>query len=198
MVTPPAITYRVQNKDGNEDPYKYFSKRTNQSIKSRDPQTADVTVHQVSEGLPIPEGIERENAPDRLHEGVDWISSVGGSLGFANGKQVYGSRITGSPENERWALGVFHVINRKDFSRSIFGAGEVAMKMEGDCTANAILLAAIARSQGVPSRLACGFVYADVEGKPSLSTTHGPKFGLTTIGFHWIHFSHKYRCLQLA
>jgi len=45
------------------------------------------------------------------------------------------------------------------FSTSLRPASEVAKSKEGDCTEYAVLLAAVMRSEGVPSRVAAGFAY---------------------------------------
>ena len=45
------------------------------------------------------------------------------------------------------------------FSTSLRSASEVAKSRRGDCTEYAVLLAAVMRSEGVPSRVAVGFAY---------------------------------------
>jgi hypothetical protein len=45
-------------------------------------------------------------------------------------------------------------------------ADHVAKTLEGDCTEFAMLMAAMCRAEGVPSRTAVGLVYADVKEKP--------------------------------
>ena len=45
------------------------------------------------------------------------------------------------------------------FSTSLRPASEVAISKKGDCTEYAVLLAAVMRSEGVPSRVAVGFTY---------------------------------------
>jgi hypothetical protein len=49
----------------------------------------------------------------------------------------------------------------KNYGTSLATASEVARKLEGDCTEHAVLLAAMLRAKGVPSRVAVGLVYAD-------------------------------------
>lgn len=50
---------------------------------------------------------------------------------------------------------------KKNFSTALASAGEVARNLEGDCTEHAVLLAAMLRSAGIPSRVAVGLVYVD-------------------------------------
>jgi len=50
-------------------------------------------------------------------------------------------------------------IESKDFSQSFASAAEVARRPAGDCTEHAVLLAALCRAVGLPSRVAVGLVY---------------------------------------
>lgn len=55
---------------------------------------------------------------------------------------------------------VHQKIRTKDFSTALATASEVARSLEGDCTEHAVLLAALLRARGIPSRVAIGLVYA--------------------------------------
>ena len=52
-------------------------------------------------------------------------------------------------------------IDAKDLSVGFATAGEVARTGQGDCTEHAVLLAALLRSAGIPSRTVTGLVYVD-------------------------------------
>lgn len=54
---------------------------------------------------------------------------------------------------------VSQYVSNKNFSVGFASASEVARKREGDCTEHGILLAALGRSVGIPSRVAMGIVY---------------------------------------
>ena len=54
---------------------------------------------------------------------------------------------------------VSHYVSSKNFSVGFASASEVARKREGDCTEHGILLAALGRAVGIPSRVATGIVY---------------------------------------
>lgn len=45
------------------------------------------------------------------------------------------------------------------FSTTLQPASAVAKSLRGDCTEHAVLLCALLRSQGIPARVALGFVY---------------------------------------
>ena len=51
------------------------------------------------------------------------------------------------------------IARRRTFSQAFATAAEVAQSREGDCTEHAVLLAALARACGIPSRVAIGLVY---------------------------------------
>jgi len=54
---------------------------------------------------------------------------------------------------------VSRYVSNKNFSVGFASASEVARKREGDCTEHGILLAALGRAVGIPSRVATGIVY---------------------------------------
>ena len=64
------------------------------------------------------------------------------------------------------SAGAHRAIAAKNFSQAFATAAEVAESLEGDCTEHAVLLAAMARSRGIPARVAMGLVY--MEGRQSL------------------------------
>ncbi|MDG2149117.1 MAG: transglutaminase-like domain-containing protein [Planctomycetota bacterium] len=55
--------------------------------------------------------------------------------------------------------GVFQYIDKKSFGVAFASAAEVCRSRSGDCSEHAVLLAAVARAQGLPSRVAMGLVY---------------------------------------
>ena len=56
---------------------------------------------------------------------------------------------------------VHRYINKKNLSVGFATASEVARTRQGDCTEHGVLLAAMLRAAGVPSRTASGLIYAD-------------------------------------
>lgn len=56
---------------------------------------------------------------------------------------------------------VHRYITDKDLTVGFGTASETARSKRGDCTEHAVLLAALLRADGIPSRVACGLVYAD-------------------------------------
>ena len=62
---------------------------------------------------------------------------------------------------ERLRAFVHRHISAKDLSVGFATASEVARSGEGDCTEHAVLLAALLRAEGIPSRVVGGLIYAD-------------------------------------
>ena len=72
-------------------------------------------------------------------------------------------------------------IKKKNFSTVMASAAEVALKMEGDCTEHAVLLAAMLRAKKVPSRIAAGLVYVE-----SLNSFGGHMWTEAFIAGEWV------------
>lgn len=53
------------------------------------------------------------------------------------------------------------VVTRKNLAVGLATASDVARTLEGDCSEHAVLLAAVLRAAGIPSRVASGMVYMD-------------------------------------
>lgn len=66
---------------------------------------------------------------------------------------------------------VFRHLRRKDLATAFGSASDAARSQGGDCTEHAVLLAALLRAKGIPSRVASGLVYVPAMG------AQGPGFG---------------------
>ena len=68
---------------------------------------------------------------------------------------------------------VFRYVSEKNYGVGFATASEVARNKEGDCTEHAVLLAALGRVLGIPSRVVTGLVYAnEFEGKKDVLVYH--------------------------
>ena len=70
-----------------------------------------------------------------------------------------------SPTADQLARFVGTYIDRKDMLRGFDLASQVARRKEGDCTEHAVLLAALARSFGIPARVVMGMALVAIDGK---------------------------------
>ncbi|MDQ3332404.1 MAG: transglutaminase-like domain-containing protein [Planctomycetota bacterium] len=86
-------------------------------------------------------------------------------------RQDQGASAQGRPDrNEGEAARVLEKyvhekLDKKNFSTAFASAAEVADKLEGDCSEHAVLLAALLRARGIPSRIAVGIVYVPGQAK---------------------------------
>lgn len=78
---------------------------------------------------------------------------------------------------ERW---VYNAIREKSLSVGFAGARETLETREGDCSEHAVLLAAMLRASGIPSKVAYGLIYFD---EPRMG---GPVFGAHMWTEAWV------------
>ncbi len=71
------------------------------------------------------------------------------------------SNLSDSQKASRLRAFVYDYIDEKDLSVGLASAGEVAHTAQGDCTEHAVLLAALLRAEGIPSRTISGLIYVD-------------------------------------
>ena len=64
-------------------------------------------------------------------------------------------------------------------------ADHVARTLEGDCTEYAMLMAAMCRAEGVPSKTAIGLIYADTKTGPALGFHMWTEVWLRANGCRW-------------
>lgn len=90
----------------------------------------------------------------------DWLQSKAPEIVALAGKGVGDAR---APREQMQKLEDFvrGYIRTKDLSVGYASALEVARKPEGDCTEHAVLLAALGRARGIPTRVVDGIVYVD-------------------------------------
>ncbi len=162
-----SLDFQVRHAE--RDPFQMLPGRTNQSIKSTSAFSALVTVFAINEKSPIPEGVTPELTSDpSCLTASPVVQSDDGSVKKLAG-QFFNDKELGKTVLERFRKGVFNWIEKKtDYSPLMSSAAEVARNRVGDSTEHAMLLAAIVRSRGVPSRIALGLVYNDSKENPAL------------------------------
>jgi transglutaminase-like putative cysteine protease len=82
-------------------------------------------------------------------------------LAKALGNAPNGHALSTKEKAEALRRFVHHFIDAKDLSVGMATASEVARTAEGDCTEHAVLLAALLRAAGIPSRTVTGLLYVD-------------------------------------
>jgi hypothetical protein len=131
-------------------------------------QTAEQRVSTTADGIELriaPLGataaIGSEAAPTLADtQANDWLQSDSAQIRALAQQGVDSAR---TPQEKMHNLQEFvrRFIRTKDLSVGYASALEVAKNPEGDCTEHAVLLAALARAQGIPARVVDGLAYAD-------------------------------------
>jgi hypothetical protein len=153
------VRYRVHLEGG--DPASVFAAGPTQAVKSLDDHTAEITVYAIRPGRP--DG--NPNAPadppgdDDLRPNT-FIQSDDPTI-VADAEKAVG----GQKDPWQAAMALESYVNRevkyKDYTQAFATAAEVAKSHEGDCTEHAVFLAALARAQNIPARVAVGLVYLE-------------------------------------
>ncbi|MGQ0633826.1 MAG: transglutaminase-like domain-containing protein [Planctomycetaceae bacterium] len=152
------VVYRV--KTAGEDPAKILPDDAVQSVVAVDGETAKLTVRAL-----VPPERPLANAAPAAPEFVAANSHIQSddalvrkcadeAAGSETDPWVVARRL------ERW---VCDNVREKNFSTLLASAAEVAKDRSGDCTEHAVLLAAMARAKGIPSRAVVGLLYVPKE-----------------------------------
>jgi hypothetical protein len=155
------ITYRIRIPD--QDPTEFLARGDVQSVQRVDAHTADVTIRAV----PIPDKSEPSPSP-----GPEYLASSeflqSDDPKVKEHAEAAAKDLADSAQIARaMEKYVRDKLNKKNFSTALASAAEVAEKLEGDCTEHAVLLAAMLRAKGIPSRVAVGIVYVELNRQPS-------------------------------
>jgi hypothetical protein len=155
------ITYRIHIPDQN--PLEFLAAGDAQAVKKLDDHTAELTIR----AIPIPERGETSASP-----GAEYLQSSEFLQADDANVRRHAEEAAGTltdPAHIAAAMEKYvrDKLEKKNFSTALASAAEVAEKLEGDCTEHAVLLAAMLRAKGIPSRVAVGIVYVDVKQQPS-------------------------------
>jgi len=145
--------YRLRLPDG--DPAAAFVTCPAQQVQPIDAHTAELDVRSIGmddKPSPSEQMDEADREPNTLLQSDD--PRVIEMAAKATGDETDPARVAESLERY-----VHDAIRKKNFSQAFASAAEVAEGLEGDCTEHSVLLAALARARGIPSRVAIGLVY---------------------------------------
>ena len=164
-----AMVYRVTVK-GDEDPASTFARDDRQQVKNVRDNSFDLYVR--ASRPPQPGGEEKEGpAPgDEFLQSSYFITS-------ADAKVKEHARAAVGSETDPWrkALRIEKWVHDHMTSRNheaLATADHVARTLEGDCTEYSMLMAAMCRAAGIPSRTAIGLIYADTRGNGPVFAFH--------------------------
>lgn len=153
------LTYQLKLKTG--DPAKIFASSSNQRVTDIDAHSAKLQVWRIGPDSALPAQLPKSGKPTAADLAASPLIQVDDP---AVQRLIRQAAISGSDpgkqaiELERF---VHETIDEKNFSQGFLSAAEVAQGKTGDCTEHAVLLMALLRAQGIPSRGALGLVYVD-------------------------------------
>ena len=148
------IVYRVTIADLN--PIDVIPTGDTQKLKRIDAQSAELTV--VS--IPIPRPAEVGKVGAEFLASSQYLQ-CDNDLVLKHANRATGDATDPGEIAQRMETYVRDKLNKKNFSTAMASAAEVARNLEGDCTEHAVLLAAMLRAKGIPSRVVVGLVYAE-------------------------------------
>lgn len=156
------VRYRVKLDE--DDPSQVFATGLTQRVKKIDGTSCELEVRAVRPDTPAAEGFDKPDAAP-----TDDERGPNNLLQSDDERVIEIAKKAAPEEKDPWKLSlalekaVHGLIRRKNFSQAFSSAADVARDPQGDCTEHAVLLAALARVRGIPSRVAIGLVYVPSE-----------------------------------
>ena len=155
------ITYKIHIPD--QDPVEFIAEGDAQSVKKIDDHTVELTIR----ALPIPEETEPSESPGKeFLQASEFLQSEDANV-QKHAEAAAGDAKAPAEIARAMEKYVRNTLNKKNFSTALASAAEVAKNLEGDCTEHAVLLAAMLRAKQIPSRVAVGIVYVELNKQPS-------------------------------
>src|SRR5262249_16350506 len=142
------------------DPLKVFATGPTQKVRSLGPHTAEVTVRSLRPREAAPSGTASE-PPGSEYTSANSVLQLDDPAIQKMAKEAKGDAEKPADVGLVLERFVHDAVGEKNFSHGFASAAEVAATREGDCTEHAVLLAALARVNGLPSRVAIGLVYVE-------------------------------------
>jgi predicted transglutaminase-like cysteine proteinase len=187
-----SAVYRISF-SGQDDPLLLFKRDQRQQVKNVSGKTFELHVV-ARRGLQTAQPPVKESA--EFLESCHYITSADARV-----KELARRAVGDEKDPWRKALRIERWVHQNMKSRNDQGlatAAEVARTLAGDCTEYAMLMAAMCRAEGVPSRTAIGLIYADVPAGPVMAfhmwtevLTQGQWIGLdATLGKGFVGASH--------
>ncbi len=168
------IRYRITTKGQN--PESALPSGETQTVKKIGDDIAEVTII----ALPIPEQAAIRPGDKEFLESSQYLQSDDERV-KEHAQKAAGDATNPAQVARKMEKYVYEKLAKKNFSTAMASAAEVAKTMEGDCTEHAVLLAAMLRAKGIPSRVVVGLVYVD-----SLSAFGGHMWTEANLDGHWI------------
>lgn len=154
-----SMAYEVFLK--NSDPSQLFVSGANQEVTKIDDRHAKLHVWRIEPNGELPMALANASKPTEADRAASPLVQVNDPVIQRLASQA--AIPSGDTASQAMALEKFvhQTIEEKNFSQGFLSAAEVAQVKTGDCTEHAVLLMALLRAKGIPSRGALGLVYVD-------------------------------------
>jgi hypothetical protein len=168
------VGFRISHRT--KDPFQFLSTKTNQRLKSVDPNTVDATVYRVDARKELPMGVTVE-----LKEDATWLASAEfipasdplvqklTKACLTANKSIDPSKLTVRERVELCRTELYNRVELKPFDDSVLKVAKVLKNRKANCVEHALLLAATCRAMKIPSRLAFGYQYNQTVDAPSMN-----------------------------
>ena len=194
-----SITFRVYPKS-DDDLFLPPELAPAQTVEKLTDGSYRLTIRREKENVPV----VATPTPDAAYlEPSDWIESDDPIIQQLS-KEALAKGASGAAIGPALETFVHKRMTRRNFSQVFASAADVAKSSEGDCTEHSVLLAALGRAAGVPSRVAAGLVYFEAP-EPALGfhmwnelflegawRSYDATLGLGGVGPTHIKLSHQY------
>jgi len=161
------VRYRLTAKPGHKVDFSKIPETPMQRIIARTEKTVELELARVPHDRAAEGGQGADDQKPDLSEYLDGNLMIN----TADAELVALARRAAGDEKDRWKLAdnlrqfVSEYVKTKNLNVGFATASEVARTREGDCSEHGILLAALGRLNGMPSRVAVGIAYVPIFGK---------------------------------
>lgn len=168
------VVYRVSI--AGQNPADVIPVGNTQSVKKIDAETIELTVVSV----PIPASAQLTPIAPEFLESSQYLQKDDERV-IEHANRAAGDATDPAEIARRMEKYVQQKVASKNLATALASAAEVAQSLEGDCTEHAVLLAAMLRVKGIPSRVTVGLLYVE-----RLSAFGGHMWTEANLNGQWI------------
>lgn len=182
----PRTVFRVTHRK--LDPFKMFSSRATQRVRSVDAQTIEVTVIASGESQELLKGTAQDSPANPEYLAASRYIHTDSPQIQRMAELLLSGANRSSQDAVKYRVMAFHsgLVKRlpvKAFDKVVGTTDDVIRSPEANCLEHAILLVALCRANGIPARVASGLLFNSSESAPAMVYHSWAEFH---DGEHWI------------
>ena len=152
------VALAATDANANKDTAKLFETAGQTIVKRIPPQTIDLRVERVSMENPAQRPLKKTPELAEYLASNTYVQTEDPKIARA-ARNVVGDEQNAWRAAQALSKWVYENVTEKNLQTAFATAKEVMETRQGDCTEHAVLLAALARAEGIPSRVVAGIVY---------------------------------------